>query len=85
MPREFRALRLRVSLRLALAAIAAVAVAVPSIASAETTIIKKYGHRDHFRGARAEMHFDRGLHRGWYHHRPDRVVIVKRHRHFDRY
>ena len=71
--------------RIALAAIAAAAVVLPSIASAETTIIKKYGHRDHFRGARAEVHVDRGLHRGWYHHRPHRVVIVKKHRHFDRY
>ena len=68
-------------LRLALAAIVATAVAVPTIASAETTIIKKYGDRDHFRGARAEMmfHRDRGLHRGWYHNHGNRTVIIKKH------
>jgi hypothetical protein len=61
-------------LRYALAALAAIAVAAPSIASAETTVIKKSGH---FRGARAEMrgdfhrHFDRG----------DRKVIIIKHRH----
>ena len=68
--------------RFALAALVAAAVAVPTIASAETTIIKKYGDRDHhFRGSRAEMmiHRDRGLHRGWYNHRHgDRTVIIKK-------
>jgi hypothetical protein len=62
-----------------IAALGAIAVAAPSIASAETTIIK---HRDHDRlGARAEFreHRDRGWHEGWRHHR-DKVVIVK-HRH----
>jgi hypothetical protein len=62
-----------------IAALGAIAVAVPSIASAETVVIK---HRDHDRlGARAEFreHRDRGWHEGWRHHR-DRVVIVK-HRH----
>ncbi|TMJ16025.1 MAG: hypothetical protein E6G93_16390 [Alphaproteobacteria bacterium] len=69
----------------AIAALGAIAIAAPSIASAETTIIK---HRDHDRyGARAELrehgefreHRDHGWHEGWRHHR-DRVVIVK-HRH----
>jgi hypothetical protein len=67
--------------RFALAALVAAAVAVPTIASAETTVIKKYGDRDHFRGSRAEMmiHRDRGLHRGWYNHRHgDRTVIIKK-------
>jgi hypothetical protein len=62
-----------------IAALGAIAVAAPSIASAETTIIK---HRDHDRlGARAEFreHRDRGWHEGWRHHR-DKVVVVK-HRH----
>ena len=62
-----------------IAAIGAIAVAAPSIASAETVVVK---HRDHDRlGARAEFreHRDRGWHEGWRHHR-DRVVIVK-HRH----
>ena len=63
----------------AIAALGAIAIAAPSIASAETTIIK---HRDHDRyGARAEYreHRDRGWHEGWRHH-GDKVVIVK-HRH----
>jgi hypothetical protein len=62
-----------------IAALGAIAVAAPSIASAETVVIK---HRDHDRlGARAEFreHRDRGWHEGWRHHR-DKVVIVK-HRH----
>ncbi len=68
-----------------IAALGAIAVAAPSIASAETVVIK---HRDHDRyGARAEYrehrdfreHRDRGWHEGWRHHR-DRVVVVK-HRH----
>lgn len=75
-------------LRFALAAVVAAAIAIPTIASAETTVIKKYGDRDrdHFRGARAEMGFrhDRGLHRGWYHHHyGDRTVIIKKHMHRD--
>ncbi len=68
-------------LRLALAAIVATAIAVPTIASAETTVIKKYGDRDHFHGARAEMRFDhdRDLHRGWYHDHGNKTVIIKKH------
>jgi len=70
-------------LRFALATIVAAAIAIPTMASAETVIIKKHGDRDHFRGSRAEMGFrhDRGLHRGWYHHRGDRTVIIKKHVH----
>jgi hypothetical protein len=68
-------------LRLALAAIVAAAIAVPTIASAETTVIKKYGDRDHFRGTRAEMRFDhdRGFHRGWNHDHGNKTVIIKKH------
>jgi hypothetical protein len=64
-----------------IAALGAIAVAAPSIASAETVVIKRGGH--HWDGARAEFreHRDRGWHEGWRHHRDrDRVVIVK-HRH----
>jgi hypothetical protein len=55
----------------------------------------RYADRDHdsyrqraFRGARAEFYgeHDRGFHRGWYrgeHRGHDRVVIIKRHRHWD--
>lgn len=67
-------------LRYGFAAVAAIAVAVPTLASAETTVIKKYGHHDHFRSARAEMRFE---HRPFFHrfHRDRDVVIIKRHRH----
>jgi hypothetical protein len=57
------------------AALGAIAVAMPSIASAETVVIK---HRDHDRfGARAEFreHRDHGWHRDWHHH--DKVVVIK--------
>jgi hypothetical protein len=62
-----------------IAALGAIAVAAPSIASAETTVIK---HRDNDRfGARAEFreHRDRGWHEGGRHH-GDKVVIIKKHR-----
>jgi hypothetical protein len=60
-----------------IAALATIAIAAPSIASAETVVVR-HGHGDHHGfGARAEMR-DHG---GWHHHH-DRVVIVK-HRHHD--
>ncbi len=62
------------------AALGAIAIAAPSIASAETVVVK---HRDHDRfGARAEFreHRDHGRHEGWRYH-ADRMVIVKHHRH----
>ena len=67
-----------------LAAVGALAVAVPSIASAETVVIRHGGHHhwDRGWGARAEMRHDRGWHRGWHHgwhHGHDRTVIIKRH------
>jgi hypothetical protein len=58
-----------------LAALGAIAIAAPSIASAETIVIKRGGH--HY-GARAEYREHR--HEGWRHRHADRVVIVK-HRH----
>ncbi|HEY0331807.1 MAG TPA: hypothetical protein VGC77_22255 [Rhodopseudomonas sp.] len=62
-------------LRYALAALSVAALTLPSIASAETTVIKKV-YRD---GPRAEMrHHDRGPHR---HHGGDRVVIIKKGHH----
>lgn len=64
------------------AALGALAVAAPTLASAETVVIKRHHHGPY--GARAEFreHRDYGLHRGWHHH--DRVVVVKRsHRHMD--
>ena len=65
------------------AALGAIAIALPSMASAETVIIKR-GHHHDFGRARAEyrvpraeyrVHRDYGMHRGWRHHGGDRVVI----------
>jgi hypothetical protein len=67
-----------------LAALGAIAVAAPSIASAETVVIKRgaSAHHHHM-GARAQFreHRDFGLHRGWRHHRADKVVIIKKRHH----
>jgi len=60
------------------AALGAIAIAAPSIASAETVVIKR-GH--HGYGARAEYReHHRGWHDGWRHRHADKVVIIK-HRH----
>ena len=69
-----------------IAALGAIAIAAPSIASAETIVIKRGDH--HNFGARAEFreyreHRDYGWHEGWRHRHADRMVIVK-HRHHDR-
>jgi hypothetical protein len=68
-----------------IAALGAIAIAAPSIASAETTIIKRGGDHHRF-GARAEFreHRDFGRHGGWRRHgRADKVVIIKHRRHHD--
>jgi len=66
-----------------IAALGAIAVAAPSIASAETVVIKRGGYH-HGYGARAEFreHRDRGWHEGWRHRHADRVVVIK-HRHHE--
>ena len=46
-----------------IAALGAIAVAAPSIANAETVVIKRGGYH-HGYGARAEMHRGYGWHRG---------------------
>ena len=63
-----------------IAALGAIAIAAPSIASAETLVVR-HGEGHHF-GARAEFREHRGEHRdhGWRGHH-DRVVIVKHRRH----
>ena len=63
-----------------LVALGAIVIAAPSIASAETVVIKRGGYH-HGYGARAEFreHRDRGWHRGWRGHN-DRVVVIKKHR-----
>ncbi len=62
----------------AIAALGMIAVAAPSIANAETVVIKHGGYH-HWDRARAEYRMHRGWHEGWRHHH-DRVVMVK-HRH----
>jgi hypothetical protein len=66
-----------------IAALGAIAIAAPSIASAETTVIKRGDHHDRL-GARAEFreHRDHGWHEGWRHRHADKMVIVK-HRHHE--
>jgi len=77
------------TLTIALATIATLAVAAPTIASAEEINVRIGGHRDSYRDhrdfrPRAEF---RGAHAEFRHHRwdrdrrPDRVVIIKKHRH----
>jgi hypothetical protein len=58
----------------AIAALATLAIAAPSIASAETVVIKRGGHH---MGARAEFREHR--HEGWHRHHADKVVIIKKH------
>ncbi|MCP4620785.1 MAG: hypothetical protein GY844_30630 [Bradyrhizobium sp.] len=62
-----------------LAAVGAMAVALPSIANAETVVVKRGGHHHGWYGAHAQMHHDRGWHRGWHH--GDRTVVIKKHYH----
>jgi hypothetical protein len=76
-----------------IAALGAIAIAAPSIASAETVVIKRGDrHFDHRIGPRAEFrehrfgpraeyreHRDRGWHEGWRHRHADKVVIIKKH------
>ena len=58
-----------------IAALGAIAVAAPTIASAETVVIKRGHHHDWDRSrAEVRVHRDNGWHRGW-HHDHDRVVI----------
>jgi hypothetical protein len=65
----------------AVAAVGAIAILAPTIASAETVVIKRGHHHDWDR-ARAEYRVHRdwhpGWHRGW-HRDHDRVVIKERH------
>jgi hypothetical protein len=68
-----------------LAALGAIVIAAPSIASAETVVIKRGGYHGGYHhgayGARAEYrgYHDRGWHHGWHGHR-DNVVVIKKHR-----
>ena len=69
-----------------IAALGAIVVAAPSIASADTVVIKRSHHP--WYGARAEFreHRDYGWHRGWWHHRDrDRDRVIIREHRYDRY
>jgi len=59
-----------------IAALGALVIAAPSIANAETVVIKRGGYHGHHHGygARAEYRHDRGYHRGWRHGHRDKVV-----------
>jgi hypothetical protein len=58
----------------AIAALGLIAIAAPSIASAETVVIRHGGH--HWDRSRAEYRMHRGWHEGFHRHH-DKVVIVK--------
>jgi hypothetical protein len=65
-----------------IAALGAIVIAAPSIANAETVVIKHGGYHSgyhHGYGPRAEYREHRGWHEGR-HHR-DRVVVIKHGRH----
>ncbi|MGC2774959.1 MAG: hypothetical protein WA418_04895 [Bradyrhizobium sp.] len=69
---------------LALVSLAAVALAVPSIANAETVVIKRGGHHYHHGWEREHHGFDRSraeyrMHREVrpYHRHHDRTVIIR--------
>ena len=83
---------------IALATIATLAVAAPAVSSAQEIGVRIGGDRDayrdrgdfrthEFRGARAEyrgVKENYGWHRGWDRDRgSDRVVVIKKHRHYD--
>ena len=67
-----------------IAALGAIVIAAPSIASAETVVIKRGGYTRPspwlWRACRIPRHRDRGYHRGWRHGHRDRVVVIKKHR-----
>ena len=73
-------------LGLVFAVLGGIAIAAPSIASAETVVVKRGYHHGyhHGYGARAEFreHRDRGWHNGWRHRHADRVVIIKHRHHY---
>ena len=67
-----------------IAALGALIIAAPSIANAETVVIKKrgyhMGHHHHHHGARAEFRRDRGWHRGHRHGHRHKTVVIKKYR-----
>jgi hypothetical protein len=65
-----------------IAALGALIIAAPSIASAETVVIKKRGYHvgHHHHGARAEFRRDRGWHRGHRHGHRHKTVVIRKYR-----
>jgi hypothetical protein len=60
------------------AALGVIALAAPSIASAETVIIKRGHHHPGWDRSRAEYRMHRGWHPHPRHHRGARTVIIKK-------
>jgi hypothetical protein len=67
-------------IRYVLAALAVAAISLPSIASAETVIVKKKIYREGGPRAEMRMHRNHSMHRGM-HRGGDRVVVIKRSHH----
>ena len=69
---------------LAIVALGALIFAAPSVADAQTVVIKRGGHHagHHHPGARAHYRSHRGSHRGWHrgHGHRSKVVIIKKRR-----
>ena len=65
------------------AALGGLAVALPSIASADTVVIKKKYHRPFDARAEYREHRGYGMHEGWRHR--DKMVVVKHRRDFRNY
>ena len=67
---------------LIIAALAAIVIAAPSIADAQTIVVKRGGYH-HGYGARAQLHRGHGWNRGYHRGHADRVVVIKkRYRHY---
>lgn len=66
------------------AALGAIAIAAPSIASAETVVVKRGHHQGYGERAEFREHRDHGWHHGWRHRHADKVVVIK-HRHHHSY
>jgi hypothetical protein len=62
------------------AALGAIVVAAPSIASAETVVIKHGGYHHNWDRAHAEYRGHRGWHEGWRHHHDHDRVVIRSHR-----
>jgi hypothetical protein len=72
-------------LAIVIAALGAIFLAAPSVADAQTVVIKSGGYHagkhKHHHGARAHYRSNRGWHRGHRHgHNRNKVVVIKKYR-----